>query len=119
MSTPRGSVGVAILDRKIYVTGGSPRGIGRTISHAECYDPTTDTWSQVANMNIAREGHELIALHGRLYAIGGYNGDFGESNIVYSIEVYDPGNNTWTVLPHKVDGWMGCGAGLIKKYYVE
>ena len=112
MSTPRGSVGVAILDRKIYVTGGSPRGIGRTISHAECYDPTTDTWSQVANMNIARQGHCLVSLHGRLYAIGGYRTD--------SLEVYDPDNNSWTLLQHKLDGTVyGNGAGLIKKDYLK
>ena len=127
MLLSRSSPGVAVLDRKIYVTGGG-FGFGRTTSHAECYDPATDTWSrqsaslksQVASMNIAREGHELIALHGRLYSIGGYNGGFGESNVVDSVEVYDPGNNTWTILPQKLEGeGFGCGSGLIKKYYVE
>ena len=76
----------------------------------DCYDQ--DTWSQVANMNIARRGHSLVSLHGRLYAIGGYGG----GDIV---EVYDPDNNSWTLLQHKLDGTVaGAGAGLIKKFMI-
>ena len=49
---------------------------------------------------------------GKLYAIGGDGVD--------SVEVYDPDNNTWTLLQHKLDGKVaGAGAGLIKKYYVN
>ena len=47
-------------------------------------------------MNIARHHHSLVSLHGRLYAIGG--------DYVDSVEVYDPDNNTWTLLQHKLDG---------------
>ena len=75
----------------------------------DCYDPDTNTWSQLANLNITR--WDLIGLCGRLYAIGGWRVD--------SVEVYDPDNNTWTLLQHKLDGEVAAiGAGLIKKYYL-
>ena len=62
-------------------------------------------------MNIARDGHSLVSLNGRLYAIGGYDVD--------SVEVFDPDNNTWTLLQHKLDGKMkNTGAGLIKKFMI-
>ena len=65
----------------------------------------------MANMNIARSGHSLVSLHGRLYAIGG--------DWVDDVEVYDPYSNTWTTLQHKIDGKVaGNGAGLIKKFYM-
>ena len=87
MPTGRFGPGVAALDNKIYVTGGGDFGV---MSSVDCYDSDTNTWSQMANMNIARSGHSLVSLHGRLYAIGGYRVD--------SVEVYDPDNNTWTQL---------------------
>ena len=101
--------GLAALDNKIYITGS----IGHQImSSVDCYDPDTNTWSQMANMNIARQAHCLVSLHGRLCAIGGEDVD--------SVEVYDPDNNTWTLLQQELDGKVShTGAGLIKKYYLN
>ena len=110
MPTRRYSPGVAALDSKIYVTGGGD-GL-QLLSRVDCYDPDTNTWSQLPDMNIARFGHSLVSLHGRLYAIGG--------DCVDSVEVFDPNNNMWTVLQKKLDGEVFCtGAGLIKNYYVN
>ena len=115
MPSERYQLGVAALDNKIYVTGGY--GVdyllyGQSMSSVDCYDPDTYTWSQMENMSIARHGHSLVSLHGRLYAIGGARVD--------SVEVYDPDNKTWTILQLQMDGDV-CenGAGLIKKYHVE
>ena len=94
--------GVVELDNKIYVTGGYEA--GQPMSSADCFDPDTNIWSQVANMNIARCDHSLVSLHGRLYAIGG-------SSDVECIEVYDPDNNTWTLLQYKLDGKVGYTGG--------
>ena len=110
MPTRRYWPGVAALDNKIYVTGGYDDGL-QPMSRVDCYDPDTNTWSQMANMNIARHGHSLVSLQGRLYAIGG--------DWVDDVEVYDPYSNTWTTLQHKLDGKVaGNGAGLIKKFYM-
>ena len=107
--------GVAALDNKIYVTGGY--GVdyllyGQSMSSVDCYDPDTNTWSQVADMNVARKGHSLVSLHGRLYAVGGWDVD--------SVEVYNPDSNTWTLLQHKLEGEVfGSGACLVKNYYLN
>ena len=103
---------VAALNNKIYVTGGYDDGL-QPMSRVDCYDPDTNTRSQVANMNIARCDHSLVSLHGRLYAIGGTLG-------VDNDEVYDPDNNTWTLLQHKLDGNVSVsGACLIRKYHIS
>ena len=110
MPTWRRYPGVAALDNKIYFTGGY--GDYQSWSHVDCYDPDTNTWSQVANMNVSRHGHSLVSLHGKLYAIGGDGVD--------SVEVYDPDNNTWTLLQHKLDGKVvDTGAGFIKKFFLQ
>ena len=110
MPTVRYELGVAALDHKIYVTGGHEE---EDVSSVDCYDPDTNTWSQMANMNMARSAHSLVSLHGRLYAIGGGDG-------VDSVEVFDPDNNTWTLLQQKLDGQVfGTGACLVKKYFLS
>ena len=109
MPTMRYRPGVAALDNKIYVTGGEDGGV---MSSVDCYDPDNNTWSQLPDMNIARVGHSLVSLHGRLYAIGGYGVD--------SVEVFDPDNNTWTLLEQRLDGRVyDTGAGLLKNYYMN
>ena len=109
MSTRRHKAGVAVLGNLIYVTGGFDCNLAQNT--VDCYHPDSNIWSPLANLNIARAGHSLVSLHGRLYAIGGRDVD--------SVEVYDPDNNTWTLLQHKLDGrLLGTGAGLIKKYHV-
>ena len=116
MPTWRRYPGVAALDNKIYFTGGY--GDYQSWSHVDCYDPDTNTWSQVANMNIARQNHSLVSLHGRLCAIGG---EIDIYDSVDSVEVYDPDTNTWTLLQHKLDDGrvLHTRAVLIKKYYLN
>ena len=107
---------VAVLNNKIYLTGGT--------ASVDCYDPDTNTWTRVANMNIGRRGHSLVSLHGKLYAIGGapsgyyaYGGDGCNRSYEDSGEVYDPDSNTWTLLECKLDGKaLDSGVGLLKKY---
>ena len=116
MPTKRSHPGVAALDKKIYVAGGS---VGRQpMSSVDCYDLDTNTWSQVANMNIARHNHSLVSPHGRLCAIGGEDDIHG---VIDSVEVYDPDTNTWTLLQHKLDDGrvLHTRAVLIKKYYLN
>ena len=106
--------GVAELNNKVFVSGGSHSYYGHPKTSVKSYDPDTNTWSYVAKMNNARLGHCLIGLNGRLYAIGGQNVD--------SVEVYDPDNNTWTLQQNKLDGKVASsrgGACLIKKYMCE
>lgn len=48
-------------------------------------------WENVAPLNISRYQHSCTVLNGEIYAIGGHNG----SNSLSSIEIYDPGSNSW------------------------
>ena len=117
MPTTRYKPGVAVLDNKIYITGGRYYAGGDIMSSGDCYAPDTNTWSPVADMNIARRGHSLVSLRGRLYAIGGCRQQDGDE--VESAEVYDPDNNTWTLLPHKLEGELSdAGACLVRKFMI-
>ena len=83
------------------------------MSSGDCYDPETNTWSQMPNMNIARRGHSLVSLHGRLHAIGGCHHD-GDS-----VEVYDPNSQTWTLIQNKLDGEVtDAGVCLVRKFMI-
>lgn len=41
----------------------------------EVYDPNTDEWKTIAPMNVKRSRVALTANMGKLYAIGGYDGE--------------------------------------------
>uniref|UniRef100_A0A8D0BKY1 Kelch repeat and BTB domain containing 11 n=1 Tax=Salvator merianae TaxID=96440 RepID=A0A8D0BKY1_SALMN len=57
-----------------------------------CYNPLTDTWSQVKPMGQARSQLKLLAVDGYLYAVGG--------ECLFTVEKYDPRADRWsTVAP--------------------
>ena len=67
-------------------------------------------------MNIARRGHGLVSLHGKLYAIGGLG---AADSILDSLEVYDPHSNKWTLLQQKIDAKVAHnGACLVIKSHI-
>ena len=135
MKTGRQEPGVAVLNNKIYVTGGWVTQYDDNSRSVECYDPDTNTWSKVANMNFARCQHALASLNGKLYAIGGlyWSGPGYGFTVMDDVEVYDPADDTWTCgyvdaivdmdcLTFKdkfEDNRYQVGCCLMKKYYVE
>ena len=92
MSIPRRGAGAAVLNGLLYVAGGMN---GVHLANVECYNPDTDTWSIVANMNHPRYCLALISHEGALYAIGGYG--------VNTSEVYHSDTDTWTVIDNGLD----------------
>ncbi|XP_072684205.1 kelch domain-containing protein 7A [Canis lupus baileyi] len=56
-----------------------------------CYNPLTGIWSEVCPLNQARPHCRLVALDGRLYAIGG--------ECLNTVECYDPRQDRWTFVP--------------------
>jgi N-acetylneuraminic acid mutarotase len=52
-----------------------------------------DSWSVLASMPTARSGLGVIAIDGKIYAIGGYNGSYVAVN-----EMYDPEADTWITM---------------------
>jgi N-acetylneuraminic acid mutarotase len=97
MRTPRNRHAAAVLDGRVYVAGGrAPDERGRVADTAsvEVYDPASGAWTAAAPMPTARHGLVLLALEGRLYAIGGYAG-----GMTGAVEVYDPATRAWRALP--------------------
>lgn len=95
--TARHSPGVAAMGGKVYVIGGytsTPLGY-QSISTAEAFDPSTNTWSELPPMPTARLGLSLVAGgDGKLYAIGGTT-VVGSETSTTVVEAYDPATQTW------------------------
>jgi N-acetylneuraminic acid mutarotase len=53
---------------------------------------TEDSWKTLAPMPTARSGLGMVSVNGKIYAIGGENGDV----TTRTNEEYDPETNTWT-----------------------
>ncbi|KAF2359989.1 BTB/Kelch-associated [Trinorchestia longiramus] len=92
---PRSAAAAAVLDGKLYVTGGC-HGFLSVTNKAERYDPKTDTWEEIAPMTTARQHHGMASLYGLLYVVAGVGGG-GEQ--LASTEVYDPSTNSWHEAP--------------------
>ncbi len=90
-----------VIDGKIHVIGGSQtlssQGGEILVNSHQIYDPQTDTWSLGANLPSAVAGAGVGATEGfmapsLLYVIGG----FFLSSYSGGVQVYSPGNNSWS-----------------------
>ena len=80
----------ATLDGVVYIAGGHSN--GRDSGHT--YRLDGDHWTEVGSMRYARGGHALMAVQGRLYAIGGNNSRVN----VAQVEAFDPAADAWTTV---------------------
>jgi N-acetylneuraminic acid mutarotase len=81
MHVARSSMGVAVVNGKIYAIGGTA---GNAVSTNEEYNPTTDTWTFKTPMPIPMSLFATAVYQNKIYCIGeGTN------------EVYDPATDTW------------------------
>jgi len=84
----------------VIVSGGT-EGFGQpAMRNAEIFDWNTNSWKNVARMNYARFGHAVVAVGGKVFAIGG--DDRNPNNILTSIEEYDINRNSWNVIQTKL-----------------
>ncbi|XP_003221422.2 kelch-like protein 42 [Anolis carolinensis] len=79
--------GAALLDNYLFLAGGYRLTASQEIAAAHCYNPSLDEWSPVASMNQKRSNFKLLAVSGKLYAIGGQS--------LSSVECYDPEHDWW------------------------
>ena len=84
MINPRLFFSVSAIDNEIYVIGGM---LGDPIDSVEAYVPETDKWEKRASMASARAGVVTCQLGGKIYAIGGWD---GQNPALGTLEVYDP-----------------------------
>ena len=80
----------ATLDGAVYIAGGHSNGS----DSRRLFRLDGDHWTELAAMQYARGGHALVAVQGRLYAIGG---NTSRANVP-QVEGYDPATNSWSVV---------------------
>ncbi|MYC77375.1 sigma-70 family RNA polymerase sigma factor [Candidatus Poribacteria bacterium] len=105
MPTARSAASTSVVDGKIYAIGGEEvekikvyKGWVNKIKNlptVEMYDPSTDTWTQKADMPTARSYFSTSVMDGKIYAIGGTS-IFNEQYRLETVEVYDPSTDIWT-----------------------
>ena len=89
-----------LQDGSALVTGGYNRSFGMpppriSFSDTQIYDVSTDNWTKVGSMNVARNGHSATRLpDGKVLVAGGY--DWNSREIVANAELYDPVTHTWS-----------------------
>uniref|UniRef100_A0A0B6Z9M0 BTB domain-containing protein n=1 Tax=Arion vulgaris TaxID=1028688 RepID=A0A0B6Z9M0_9EUPU len=89
-------------DNQIYLAGGAVRKINYRGSittegvsnNFYMFDKTEATWQPKARMNMSRSQFSLTIVDGYVYAVGGQDG----SEILMTVERYDPHTNTWTMV---------------------
>jgi hypothetical protein len=113
MPTPRGGLGVVVVDGKIYAIGGASSsgpgssGTGGFLGTNEVYDPATDEWVSKAPMRTPRAYFAIAAFQGKIYCMGGQVGWYQEPAASYlwgpvttlNVEVYDVAEDAWSTLP--------------------
>ena len=107
MQSKRCRLGVAAFNGKLYVVGGYDG--SKFLNTGEVYDPVTNTWTTIADMNSRRSRVALVSNRGRLYAIGGYDGLCN----LNTVEVYDPVTDSWTQGSSMLLHEGGVGVGVI------
>lgn len=95
----RNAAGAAAIDASLYVVGGRSPGIRandqQSLASLEAYDATTDQWLSLAPMPTARGSLAVVALGGRLYALGG---EATPGTVTDAVECFDPATRSWRVL---------------------
>ena len=76
------------------------------------WDPISRTWNYVAPMSSSRSTAGVAVLNGRLYVVGGRDGNVCH----FSVECYDPHTNKWTLRAPMNKRRGGIGVGYLYGY---
>jgi N-acetylneuraminic acid mutarotase len=93
---PRGELGVATVNGKIYVLGGSALGEDAQTLNEE-YDPATDRWQKRAPIPRGLSHAGAVGMNGKIYVVGGFtrNVHMGALDVAFE---YDPVKDSWRSL---------------------
>ncbi|XP_068602505.1 kelch-like protein 23 [Brachionichthys hirsutus] len=112
----RESYSVSLLGAHIYVTGGYRTNTVEALDTVSVYDCDYDEWREGCPMITARYYHCSVALHGCIYAIGGYRGGAPERET----EFYDPLKKKWFPVAKMMQGVGNATACVIgEQIYVS
>lgn len=90
------------------------KGGGVFAAAVEKYDPTADTWTAVKSMPTGRSGLFSETVSGKIYAMGGFNGNFSKV-----CEEYDPVADTWaTKTPMVIARGFGSSVVISNEIYI-
>ncbi|KAG7586132.1 Kelch-type beta propeller [Arabidopsis thaliana x Arabidopsis arenosa] len=109
---------VVVVDGKLLVIAGCCMINGSLVASADVYqyDTCLNSWSRLADLEVARYDFACAEVNGLVYVVGGHGVD-GES--LSSAEVYDPETGTWTFVESLRRPRWGCFAsGFNGKLYV-
>lgn len=85
---------VVVVDNFMYACGGKYDSTeNNEIATARCfrYDPRFDSWFELTSMTEARKDFVVVALGGRLYAVGGQD----ENMVMCTVEAFTITTNDW------------------------
>ena len=95
MKVARDEVRAVAMDNRLYVVGGCDGSLegdwDGVLRSGEVYDPATQEWTELPDMNLPRCAHSLVVLQGKLVVIGGYTG----RDTTNKVEQLDLLSNTW------------------------
>ncbi len=106
----RSEMPATVIDGKIYVVGGFYDG-----SWADCFDPLTQSWTQLPNLPAAAHHPGVAAIDGVLYVAGGFSPD--GHHALGHLWSHAPGTRIWHKLaslpePKGALGLVGMDGGL-------
>lgn len=87
----------SVLNNKIYITGGvkGTESTFTTLKGSNIYDPISNNWEAISDMNFARAFHASCVYNDKLFVFGGIGEDFDKPALT-SAEMYNPSTNQWT-----------------------
>ena len=108
----RRGAGVAAVNGKVYVIGGTDAGL-RGLGIVQEYDPTTNTWTPKSSIPSPRGFMATAVWNNLIYVIGGldFNNPDSDLNVV---EVYDPSTDTWASKAPMPTHRRGANTGIIE-----
>ena len=108
LTTARNAAGAAVIDDRLYVVGGRSPGIRandqQRLASVEVYTAAANSWAAGVPLLAARASLAVVALDGRLYALGG---ETTAGTVSDAVERFDPATQAWAalpVMPYKVHG---------------
>ena len=87
-----------VYDGKLYIHGGSRNISPYSRNDLWVYDPSTNSWTQLASGGSVRYGHFMVNIGDYIYMGMGNKNDQYDVVMLNDLYRYDPATNTWTTL---------------------
>ncbi|WP_265991489.1 putative Ig domain-containing protein [Larkinella insperata] len=103
----RGTAGVVVYNKKIYIVGGNTKGHNNGyVAWFDEYDPATGIWRTLADAPHARDHFQAVVYENKLYAAAGRRTSANTNQTftltVPEVDVYDFTTGQWSTLPNPI-----------------